>query len=78
MAATEAQNRATRKYKAKAYDRLEVIVPKGDREKIREAAVAAGQSVNAYINQAVRARMAQEASRSVAKGKIVDFSAPPC
>lgn len=39
------------------YDRINLTVPKGDKEKIAVAAAAAGQSVNAYINQAIKARM---------------------
>jgi predicted HicB family RNase H-like nuclease len=39
------------------YDRINLTVPKGDKEKIAIAAAAAGQSVNAYINKAVQDRM---------------------
>ena len=42
------------------YDRINLTVPKGDKEKIAIAAAAAGQSVNAYINQAIKARMDQD------------------
>lgn len=42
------------------YDRINLTVPKGDKEKISVAAAAAGQSVNAYINQAIKARMDQD------------------
>lgn len=44
-------------YIAKTYDRINLTVPKGDKEKIAIAAAAAGQSVNAYINQAINDRM---------------------
>lgn len=44
-------------YIAKAYDRINLLVPKGDKEKIAQAAAKAEQSVNAYINQSIRARM---------------------
>lgn len=42
------------------YDRIEVIVPKGRKAVIKEAAKAAGQSTSEYINQAVNERMNRE------------------
>jgi predicted HicB family RNase H-like nuclease len=39
------------------YDRINLTVPKGDKEKIAIAAAAAGQSVNAFINEAIREKM---------------------
>ena len=50
---TAAQN----KYISKAYDRINLLVPKGDKDEIKAAADAAGQSANAYILDAVRERM---------------------
>ena len=52
-----ARTRATRKYNAKAYDRIEITVPKGDKDKIKAAAEQAGESVNAFINTAIQERM---------------------
>ena len=43
-------------YKQRAYDRLNVQMPKGTREQLREVAKAAGVSVNRYILEAVEAR----------------------
>ena len=54
---SKAQQRATNKYLRKAYDRINVTLHKGDREKLKEAAAAAGESVNAYILEAIRQRM---------------------
>lgn len=42
------------------YDRLELSVPKGEKEEIQQAAKQAGQSVNAYVYEAVKRRMEQE------------------
>lgn len=39
------------------YDRIEIKVPKGKKAVIKEAATAAGQSVNEFINQAIDERM---------------------
>lgn len=47
--ATEAQNRANRKYKEKTYDRLELQLKKGMKEVYRAQAAAHGLSLNAYI-----------------------------
>ena len=49
MAYSEAQKRATMKYKEKAYDRLELQLKKGMKEVYREQATARGLSLNAYI-----------------------------
>ena len=55
-----AQQRAVHKYVKANYERLELSVPKGEKDKIKEAAQAAGQSVNNYIYQAVCRRMEQD------------------
>ena len=49
MAYSEAQKRATMKYKEKAYDRLELQLKKGMKEVYRAQAAARGLSLNAYI-----------------------------
>lgn len=43
-----------------AYDRINLTVEKGQKEKIRAAAERAGESVNAYINAAIAQRMERE------------------
>lgn len=45
------------KYNSKAYDRIEITPIKGGKAEIKAAADRAGQSVNAYILQAVQQRM---------------------
>ena len=57
---TAAQQRAVHKYVKNNYDRLELSVPKGEKEEIQQAAKQAGQSVNAYVYEAVKRRMEQE------------------
>lgn len=39
------------------YDRIEIKVPKGKKAVIKEAAKAAGQSVNEFISQAIDEKM---------------------
>ena len=52
-----AQIKAAQKWQAANVDRLSLVVPKGQRDEIKTAAAAAGESVNAYIIAAIRARM---------------------
>ena len=53
---TAAQQRAVQNN----YDRVELSVPKGEKEEIQQAAKQAGQSVNAYVYEAVKRRIEQE------------------
>lgn len=46
-------------YKREKYDKIEVIVPKGEKDSIKQAAKAAGVSVSAYIYKAVQEQMAK-------------------
>lgn len=46
-----------KQYEQNNYDRLAVLVPKGDKERIKQAATAAGQSVNAWIGEAINAKL---------------------
>ena len=71
MAKTSAaQQRAVHKYVKNNYDRLELSVPKGEKTTIQQAAKQAGQSVNAYIYEAVCARMQQENVMSNTPGVV--------
>lgn len=44
-------------YKKKNYDRMELLVPKGEKAVIREKAAAAGQSVNEFVYKAVKEKL---------------------
>lgn len=52
----EWQNR----YIAKAYDRINLTVPKGDKEEIKAYAESCGESVNGFINRAIRETMERD------------------
>lgn len=54
---SEAKIRAVNKYSAKAYDRISLIVHKGDKAKIKSAADDLGESLNQYINTAIKQRL---------------------
>ena len=57
MTVSKAQQKAVNKYMKENYDRVNLTLPKGDKEKIAIAAAAAGQSVNAFINEAIKEKM---------------------
>ena len=47
-------------WNAKAYDRINLAIPKGQREEIRIHAQAHGQSVNGFIKQAIDEKMKRD------------------
>lgn len=47
------QTRATNKYHKKAYDRINLIVKKGEKEIIKKRAEQLGKSVNQYISDLI-------------------------
>lgn len=55
-----AQAAAVNRYISKNYQRQNLLIPAGQLDRIKEAAAAAGQSVNGYILTATAARMAAE------------------
>ena len=47
-------------YISRTYDRINLLVRRGDKQLIQDAAAAAGESVTAYIIGAISARMISE------------------
>lgn len=60
MAYSEAQKEATARYNKKAYDRIDLIVPKGKRQIIKDYAKSKGKSANQFINEAIDKAMMEE------------------
>ena len=60
MGYTEAQKEATARYNKKAYDRIDIIVPKGKRELIKNFARKQGKSTNKFINEAIDKAMSEQ------------------
>ena len=54
---SKAQTKASNKYQAKRYDRIALLVEKGERELIKAYAESQGKSLNAYINDLIKADM---------------------
>ena len=57
---TPARKRATKKYLSETVDRIGLLLPRGKKQIIKDHAAAAGESMNAYINGAIDARMRQQ------------------
>lgn len=60
MAYTDAQKEATARYNKKAYDRIDLVVPKGKRKMIQAFAQSKGLSTNKFINDAIDKAMQEK------------------
>lgn len=56
----KASTRAQNKYIAKAYDRINLTVPKGKKDTVQAHATAQGESVNGFINRAIDEAMERD------------------
>lgn len=54
---SDAQKEATARYNKKAYDRIDLIVKKGQRQIIKDFAASQGKSLNRFIMDAVEKEM---------------------
>lgn len=57
---SEARIKANNRYNEKAYDRINIAVPKGKKSIIAEKAAASGESINAFVNRAIDILLQQE------------------
>ena len=57
MKYSDAQKEATARYNKKAYDRIDVIVKKGQRQIIKDFAASQGKSLNRFICDAIESEM---------------------
>ncbi len=60
MAVSEAQKRATEKWQKEKVDDLRVRVPKGQRAVIQGHAARQGESLNGFINRAIKETMERD------------------
>ena len=60
MPKTKTSSTVKNRYNAKAYDRIGVVVPKGQKATIEAAAATAGESVNMFIQKAILARIGMQ------------------
>ncbi len=57
---SQARIKANNKYNAKAYDRINVAVPKGNKDKIKAHAEKNGESINGFVNRAIDEAMQRD------------------
>lgn len=60
MTTSKAQLQAIAKYKAKAYKRIPLDYPIAEYDDLKRAADQAGESVNGFIKQAIKDRIAKQ------------------
>lgn len=64
MATSKAQQKAVNKYMAANYDRINLTVPKGQKDAIKAHADNMGESVNGFINRAINQTIATDKGES--------------
>ena len=60
MTVSKKQQASVNRYIAKTYDRINLTVPKGKKERIQNYAQSVGESVNGFINRAIDDAMRDE------------------
>lgn len=60
MPSSKAQQKATNKYINKAYDRVNLTLPKGKKEEIKAHVEGRSESVNGFIARAIDSQMARD------------------
>lgn len=60
MPVSKAQQKSVNKYVKEKYDRINITMPKGEKELIQAKAAACGLSANAYINAAIEEKIARD------------------
>ncbi|WP_418324843.1 hypothetical protein [Ruminococcus sp.] len=57
---SRARIEANNKYNAKAYDRINIAVPKGQKDIIKAHAERKGESINGFVNRAINETMQRD------------------
>jgi len=65
MATSKAQIQASRKYAEKAYDRIELKVPKGNKEDLQSHAASLGESLNGFVNRAIQETLERDKDKAI-------------
>ena len=60
MKYSNSQKEATARYNKKAYDRIDVVVKKGQRQVIKDFAAKQGKSLNRFILDAIEYQMSKD------------------
>ena len=72
MPVSKAQQRAQNKWIEKTYDRINLTVPKGQKEVIKAHAEACGESVNGFIGRAIDETMERDKAAPGAAGEATE------
>ena len=64
MSISKSQQKAVAKYNAKSYDELKVRVPKGDKDRIKSHAESKNESLNGFINRAIKETIDRDSGNS--------------
>ena len=67
MPASKAHIKATNKWMSKAYDRVNLTMPKGKKDTVQAHAAARGESVNGFINRAIDSQMERDGAAGTAE-----------
>lgn len=57
---SKARIEANNRYNAKAYDRINIAVPKGQKDVIKSHAESKGESINGFVNRAIDETMQRD------------------
>jgi len=57
---TFTSNEVKRRYNEKTYDRLQLVVPKGKKNVIKEFALSRSKSLNSFVNEAIDEKIERE------------------
>lgn len=60
---SKARIQANNRYNAKAYDRINIATPKGFKTEIQAHADQCGESINAFVNRAIRETMQRDKAK---------------
>ena len=72
MTVSKAQQKAVNKYMSENYDRINLTVPKGQKEVIKAHAEARGESVNGFLNRAASETMERDNAAPGAAGEATE------
>ena len=73
---SQARIKANNKYNDKAYDRINIAVPKGHKTILQEIASRYGMSVNGYLNKLIDTAIEQEQTNDQASRDGYGFCTP--
>lgn len=76
MSVSKAQQKATNKYIAKAYDRVNLTLPKGRKAELQAHAERMGESLNGFIGRAIDTFIGQDTGRGFSVSDSSSFVIP--